>query len=151
MSASKSFIKNAVGILIVVAICFVAVTIYKKGHASINNSISDYDEIVSQFENAQWQSYEASIVSGSQIVELMKSLKPDDNISIQVVNGYTAKNDTSAQTYKYSDVYEAEVSALSYVVDKANSSKYINPNALFDSSLVYDDNKEISSIVFKQR
>ena len=57
MSASKSFIKNAVGILIVVAICFVAVTIYKKGNASINNSISNYDEIVSQFENAEWQSY----------------------------------------------------------------------------------------------
>ena len=50
MSASKSFIKNAVGILIVVAICFVAVTIYKKGNASINSSISDYDEIVSQFD-----------------------------------------------------------------------------------------------------
>ena len=69
MSASKSFIKNAVGILIVVAICFVAVTIYKKGNASINNSISNYDEIVSQFENAEWQSNEAAIVSGSKIVE----------------------------------------------------------------------------------
>ena len=39
MGASKSFIKNAVGILIVVAICFVAVTIYKKGNDSIRAGI----------------------------------------------------------------------------------------------------------------
>ena len=81
----------------------------------------------------------------------MKSLRQDDNITIQVINGYTAKNDASAQKYAYADIYGAEVSALSYVVDKANNSKYINPNALFNLSLVYDENKEISSIVFVQR
>ncbi len=38
MSASKSFIKNAVGILIVVAVCFVAVTIYRKGKYSLQGT-----------------------------------------------------------------------------------------------------------------
>ena len=79
MSASKSFIKNAVGILIVVAICFVAVTIYKKGNASINSSISDYDEIVSQFDNAKLKNYDNSTASGSQIVDLLKNLKEEES------------------------------------------------------------------------
>ena len=74
MGASKSFIKNAVGILIVVAICFVAVTIYKKGNDSINNSMKNYDEIMNQFDMVQWKKYDNATVLGSQIVELLKGI-----------------------------------------------------------------------------
>lgn len=151
MGASKSFIKNAVGILIVVAICFVAVTIYKKGNASINSSLSDYDEIVAQFENAELKSYANSIVSGSQIIELIKRLEEKDELTIEVSNGYIIKNKTEAQKYTYSDICSVNSTVLSDIMDKANGSRYINPAALFDSALVYDENQEISSVVFRQR
>ena len=151
MSASKSFIKNAVGILIVVAICFVAVTIYNKGNASINSSISDYDEIVSQFDNAKLKNYDNSTASGSQIVDLLKNLKEDDGVVIVVSNGYTIHNQKPAQEYNYKQIHETGSTVLQDIIDKTNAKRYINPNASFTSTVIYDENREISSVVFEQQ
>ena len=112
MSESKNFIKSAVGILIVVAICFVSVTIYKKGNASINSSISDYDEIVSQFDNAKLKNYENSTATGSQIVDLIKTLKEEDGVSIVVSNGYTLQKREEAQEYTYECIHTAGSTVL---------------------------------------
>ena len=151
MSASKSFIKNAVGILIVVAICFVSVTIYKKGNASINSSISDYDEIVSQFDNAKLKNYDNSTASGSQIVDLLKTVKEDDGVTIIVSNGYTVKEKKEPQRYTYASLHANDSKILQEIIDKNNKEKYINPNASFTSAVIYDDNREISSVVFIQQ
>lgn len=151
MSASKSFIKNAVGILIVVAICFVAVTIYKKGNASINSSISDYDEIVSQFDNAKLKNYDNSTASGSQIVDLIKTLKEEDGVTIYVSNGYVIKNDKEPQVYDYDSIQGDKSTVLSDITNKTKVASYINPNATFTSNVIYDDNREISSVVFEQK
>ena len=151
MSASKSFIKNAVGILIVVAVCFVAVTIYKKGNASINSSISDYDEIVSQFDNAKLKNYDNSTATGSQIVDLLKALKEDDGVKIVVANGYSMQKEEEPQEYTYESIHAEDSRILQEIVDKTNVKKYINPNASFSSNVIYDENREISSVVFKQQ
>ena len=151
MDASKSFIKNAVGILIVVAICFVAVTIYKKGNASINSSISDYDEIVSQFDNAKLKNYDNSTASGSQIVDLLKNLKEEDGVTILVSNGYTIQKQKEPQAYTYEMLHEEGAEILQEIVDKTKVEKYINPNASFVSSVIYDENREISFVVFEQQ
>lgn len=151
MSASKSFIKNAVGILIVVAVCFVAVTIYKKGNASINSSISDYDEIVSQFDNAKLKNYDNSTASGSQIVDLLKNLKEDDGVTIVVSNGYTVQKNEEPQNYTYTMIHSEDSKVLQQIVDKTNVKQYINPNASFTSTVIYDENREISYVVFEQQ
>ena len=151
MSASKSFIKNAVGILIVVAICFVAVTIYKKGNASINSSISDYDEIVSQFDNAKLKNYDNSTASGSQIIDLLKNLTEEDSVKIVVSNGYIIQKNENAQENTYNRIHDKGATALQDILDKTNSKQYINPNASFSSTVVYDENREISAIVFVQK
>ena len=151
MSASKSFIKNAVGILIVVAICFVAVTIYKKGNASINSSISDYDEIVSQFDNAKLKNYDNSTASGSQIIDLLKNLKQEDSVKVIVSNGYIIQKNEDAQEYTYDKIHDKNATVLQSILDKTNSKCYINPNASFSSTVVYDENREISAIVFVQK
>ena len=151
MSASKSFIKNAVGILIVVAICFVAVTIYKKGNASINSSISDYDGIVSQFDNAKLKNYDNSTASGSQIVDLLKTLKEEDCVTIVVSNGYILHNQENAQEYDYDSIHAADSTVLQDIIDKSSMRRYINPNASFSSTVIYDENREISSVVFEQQ
>ena len=151
MSESKNFIKSAVGILIVVAICFVSVTIYKKGNASINSSIGDYDEIVSQFDNAKLKNYENSTATGSQIVDLIKTLKEEDGVTISVANGYTIANKKQAQEYKYSGIHSDGSTVLKDINDKTNKECYINPYASFTSNVVYDENREIFSIVFEQK
>ncbi len=151
MSESKSFIKNAVGILIVVAVCFVAVTIYKKGNASINSSISDYDEIVSQFDNAKLKNYDNSTASGSQIVDLIKTLKEEDGVTVIVSNGYVIQKKETPQKYDYGSINAKDSTVLKDVMDKTVRSRYINPNASFSSTVVYDENKEISSVIFVQQ
>ena len=151
MGASKNFIKNAVGILIVVAVCFVAVTIYKKGNASINSSISDYDEIVSQFDNAKLKNYDNSTASGSQIVDLIKTLKEEDGIKIVVSNGHVIQNNGQAEEYDYDKIHAEDSTVLQDVMDKTSVSRYINPNASFSSTVIYDANREISSVVFEQQ
>ncbi len=147
MGASKSFIKNAVGILIVVAICFVAVTIYKKGNDSINNSMKNYDEIMSQFDMMEWKKYDNGTVLGSQIIELLKGLEPEDVVTIEVWNGVNTKG----QEYTYDEIKETNSTILSDIVDKTNTEKYINPRASFVSTLEYDKNNELSKVIFKQK
>lgn len=151
MSTSKNFIKSAVGILIVVAVCFVAVTIYKKGNDSINNSLNDYDKIVAQFENANLKNYDNATASGSQIVDLLKNLKEEEGVTIVVSNGYTLKNNMEAQKYDYALIHAVNSTVLNDVMDKNNSGRYINPNAEFASTVVYDANKDIASVVFEQK
>ena len=147
MGASKSFIKNAVGILIVVAICFVAVTIYKKGNDSINNSMKNYDEIMSQFDMMEWKKYDNATILGSQIVELLKGLESEDVVTIEVWNGVNTKG----QEYTYDEIKETNSTILSDIVDKTNTEKYINPRASFVSTLEYDKNNELSKVIFKQK
>ena len=151
MSESKNFIKSAVGILIVVAICFVSVTIYKKGNASINSSISDYDEIVSQFDNAKLKNYENSTATGSQIVDLIKSLKEEDSVTVVVANGYILSKKKEPQEYDYAEIHAADSTILKDIADKSQKEFYINPYASFTSNVLYDENREIYSIVFEQK
>ena len=151
MSESKTFIKNAVGVLIVVAICLVAVTIYKKGNVSISSSISNYDEIVSQFNNVKLSMYENATTSGAQIIELLKSLEEEDEITVVVANGYSVKNEETPQKYTYESIHSGEAATMAEVTNRKNKSQYINPNAQFFSYLIYDENNEISSVVFEQK
>lgn len=151
MSASKSFIKGAVGLLIVVAVCFVTVMIYKKGNASINSSMSDYDEIISQFDNINLKSFENSTVSGNQIVDLIKGLKADDGVKIQVMNGYCVAKKLSAQDYTYSIITKADSNVLADISDKTKETNYINPTASFDSNVIYDENGVITGVFFIQK
>ncbi len=151
MSTSKSFIKGAVELLIVVAICFVTVMIYNKGNASINSSMSDYDEILSKFDNINLKSFENSTASGSQIVDLIKSLQADDGVTIQVTNGYSASKKLSPQEYTYDLVNTSDSTVLADISNRSKGSRYINPTASFMSSVIYDENEIITSVVFIQK
>lgn len=151
MSASRSFIKGAVGLLIVVAICFVTVMIYKKGNASINSSMSDYDEIISQFDNINLKSFENSTASGSQIVDLIKSLKEDDGVKIQVMNGYCVSEKLVTQEYEYDMINADNSTVLSDISDRTKETNYINPTASFASSVIYDENGVITAVSFIQK
>ena len=131
MSESKTFIKNAVGVLIVVAICLVAVTIYKKGNVSISNSISDYDELVSQFNNVKLTMYENATTSGAQIIELLKSLEEEDEVTVVVANGYSVKNEETPQKYTYESIHSGEAATMAEVTNKNNKTQYIQMPSFF--------------------
>lgn len=150
MGESKNFIKSAVGLLLVVAICFLSVMIYKKGNESIQNSIHDYDEIVSQFDSAKWAQYEQTLVTGSQITALIRNLKKEDGITIQVANGYLISEKKKAQEYSFKTVFEDNSTLLFDIKDRTKEEYYINPASMFASSTLYDENGAINGILFIQ-
>ncbi len=151
MSESKNFIKSAVGILLVVAVCFVAVTIYKKGNASINSSLKDYDDIVSGFSNAKLKVYDDTTVKGSQIIDLIKTLTEEDGISIKVKNGYLVSKSKEAQEYTYPEIHASDSKVLTDISDSANEESYINPSSSFMSKLEFDENGEVAAVSFEQK
>jgi len=151
MEASKSFIKNAVGILIVVAMCLVAVTIYKKGNDSINDSVREYDRILAEFEDRALKKYENTTVQGSQIIDLLKNMEERDGLTVYVSNGYTVQNKLSAQEYDYRTIYCEEDTVLDDISDKNVPARYINSTAVFASDVMYDENEEITAVIFKQK
>ena len=151
MSESKSFIKNAVGILLVVAMCLVAVTIYQKGNASITESINTYDEIVAQFENSKLKKFDNSTVLGSQIIDLIAGLNEEDGIYVLVSNGYTIREKEEAQKYDYKSIHDEDSTVLKDISNKSCDKRYINPRAIFSSVVTYDKNGEISTVVFNQK
>jgi len=72
-------------------------------------------------------------------------------VTIIVSNGYTIQNKEEPQKYTYTSISSDDSKVLQEIVDKRNVKKYINPNASFTSNVVYDENREISSVVFEQK
>ena len=97
------------------------------------------------------KNYDNSTASGSQIVDLLKTLKEEDSVTIFVSNGYIVKQKDKPQEYTYDSIHADESKVLKEIADKTNLSRYINPNASFSSNVIYDDNREISSVVFEQK
>ena len=81
----------------------------------------------------------------------MKNLKEEDAVKIIVSNGYIIHKNESAQEYTYGGIHDKDATVLMDILDKTNSKRYINPNASFSSTVVYDENREISAIVFVQK
>lgn len=151
MSESKNFIKSAVGILLVVAVCFVAVTIYKKGNESINSSLKDYDDIVSGFSHAKLKTYDNTTIKGSQIIDLIKTLTEEDGISIKVKNGYLVSKSKEAEEYTYLKIHTEDSTVFADISDSTKEECYINPSASFLSKLEFDENGEVEAVSFEQK
>lgn len=151
MGESKNFIKNAVGLLIVVAICFLAVMIYKKGNDSISNSMEDYDELLTQLGDAEFTQFDNASASGTQVAALIRALDEQDGLTIRVRNGYSINNNCEAQVYTFQTVFSTTSTVLMDIKDKTKKEQYINPTSTFNSEVVYNDNDVVSVIVFTQK
>lgn len=151
MGESKNFIKNAVGLLIIVAICFISVMLYKKGNDSISKSIQDYDNILNSFHTVKLEQYKNSTTTGNEIMELIQNLKEEDGIKICVTNGYSKVNRIGAKEYDYGTVFSDISTVLKDIKDKTKQEEYINPLSKFSSDVVYNENGTIASLVFVQK
>ena len=66
-------------------------------------------------------------------------------------NGYIIQKNETAQEYTYEGIHDKNATVLQDILDKKNSKRYINPNASFSSTVVYDENREISALIFVQK
>ena len=142
---SKKFIVLSVGVIIALIFCSVIMILATKSKSSVDNSMGQYDEIISQHGDIKYSIYDGSSVSGSEVVSLIKGISSNDEISIVVTNGYGA-----AKTYTYENVKATGSTVLSDIADKSKSESYINPNASFMGKITKDKNGVIVAISFTQ-
>ena len=115
-------------------------TVKESGNAALTDSAST----ITQMDEAKYTQYDATIVTGSEVVNVIK-LHANDKIYIGVDNGGGQVN------YIYSDATFAAAGApLANARDKSNTA-YINPNSKFTGTVVRDaTTSAIVGIVFNK-
>ena len=108
-----------------------------------NAALTDSNSTITQMDEAKYTQYDAAVVTGSEVVNVIK-LHSNDKIYVGVSIGGTQRN------YIYSDAtFTAAGASLAAARDKANTTVYINPNSKFTGSIVRDTNTSaIVGIVF---
>lgn len=139
MKTSSKFLGAIVTLLIVVSICVIAVNLYNKGKSSANETVSQYDSVLSQYGDVQLANYDEGSASGSEITKLIKALSSSDGTyNITVI---TAMNTDG-------DKYYTKTSNT--VVESKKEADYINPSANFTSQVYRNGNGIITEVVFTQ-
>lgn len=151
MSVSKKLIFEVVGFIAVIGACIIVLTLYNKSETSINATVSQYDEVIDEYSDIKLAMYNNSIVSGTQVIDLINDLDENSGYTIEVQNGVNLSGGTSAkQEYTYSDSTDYK-DQINKIVDKGESEYYINPNASFKSTVSKDSNGAINKVTFVQQ
>ena len=144
MKTSSKFLGAIVTLLIVVSISVIAVNLYNKGKSSANETVSQYDSVLSQYGDVQLANYDEGSASGSEITKLITNLaSTDGSYKIYV---YTVDDTTGTPYSKDGD--KAEFTPA--LETSKSSAKYINPSASFKSSVHRNGNGIITEVVFIQ-
>ncbi len=108
-----------------------------------NAALTDSNSTITQMEEAKYTQYDAAVVTGSEVVNVIK-LHSNDKIYVGVSIGGIQTN------YIYSDAsFTTPGASLAAARDKANTTVYINPNSKFTGQVVRDANTSaILGIVF---
>lgn len=149
MGESKAFIKHAVGLVLVVAMCLMAVVIYQKGRESIQHSMSTLDALFGKMEQESVKQYEGTVVSGYQVLELLRGLEEADGVAVQVKNG-VLRTAVEGKRYTYAALQTNRQEMLEKMQDPSEAEYYINATALFRSSVIYDGNGAPEELLFVQ-
>ncbi len=107
-----------------------------------NAALTDSNSTITQMDEAKYTQYDAAVVTGSEVVNVIK-LHSNDQIYVGVNNGGGQVN------YIYSDAtFSAAGANLANARDKT-SGQYINPNSKFTGQVVRDATTDaIVGIVF---
>ena len=126
----------------VVLSCLVVFMQWSTVKESGNAALTDSNSTITQMDEAKYTQYDAAVVTGSEVVNVIK-LHSNDKIYVGVSIGGTQRN------YIYSDAtFTAAGANLALARDKSDPS-YINPNSKFTGSIVRDTNTSaIVGIVF---
>lgn len=162
METAKKVLLFSVGIILTVGFIAIGMTIYNKARTSISNSSTQYDSIMGQFTDIEYNFYEGdrSTASGSEVIKLIKNMKAD-GVCIYVKNGaYNSANGNSGSGVKYeygaADCgYTGNIvsydSAVRNIEDKTKNMFYINSSASFSCSVTRDANGTVSALTFTQK
>lgn len=129
-----------VGVVLLVGIVF---AITNKGVSSINNTMTQYDTKMSQYDDMAYTML-GSTISGNEIIDMIQDIK-NDGVSFVVTNG-----SGKPKTYNYATVMASDSTDLKNIKNKSMKEYYINPTASFETSITRDENDIITTVRFTQ-
>ena len=147
MKQGTKMIEKVFGILLTIMLLFTGAYLYKKGEAPMADAVSDYDKLVSQFGNAELIMFENGSASGSDVLNLISGLDSSSGYTISVTNG---KNNTQVYATTGDPTTSETLADLIADAKKKTDSNYINPNAVFTSSVTKDANGVVTQVEFVQ-
>lgn len=148
-----SFIKWGAGIVVTLAIISIAFIVFNMAKDSTISSTNEINDINSQIAESKITIYEGTVISGSDVVGVIRKFN-GDYLGIQVKTG---KN-TSGTWYGYNVTIDSDgaiitntaLSTVSDAVDET-SNDYVNPNGKFLGKVYRDANGTITAITFTQQ
>lgn len=145
-----------VSILLFVAVVAIGMSAYGKASKMTDESMTNLDKQAQQLANAAYGVYDNQYVSGTQVINAIKSYKATpDEMQVIVVKGgsstyYLATG--SADTGTLSPIAEGTTNnMLKSAQDKNNATAYINPYGEFYATVVTDVNGIVRAIRFEQQ
>ena len=141
---AKKAIFFGASIALTLAVIVVYFSVSNKGISGVNNSMGQYDDMMSPYDDLRYSIYDDSSASGREVVNLIKDIK-NDGVSIVVINGSGKE-----QTYTYASVTAANSTNLADIKNRTKTDTYIKPTASFSSQITRDVNDIITKVTFTQ-
>lgn len=142
LSEAAKFLIIAGTILIVCSLVVVGFFVMKEGKEGTNNSMSQFNNVISNYADVNLEMYDNLTINGSTLRDLLEE-KISNNDSYQYVDlKYATKLSTSASSVTADD--------LDLTKTDKTKARYINPVGSFKGQVTKDDNGVISTITFTQ-
>jgi len=150
MENATKAIMIAASIVITLAIVTIGFLVLGTGKDIANDGMSEFTNMANSVADAQYTRYDGMDVSGSQVINLIRSLeKSGDYIGVHVVT-----KTGSDVWYVYDASSIDSLSNASGNLDDAfdvTKENYINKTAMFRGTVQRDTNGRIASITFNQK
>ncbi|MEW4372908.1 ABC transporter permease [Paenibacillus kandeliae] len=150
-NASKGLSLTAT-IFLTIGLITIAVSIYFIAVAGTKTAQDDMSGLTNTLQQSKFSAYDNSIVSGSQIINVVRQYMKQDAFGVTVTTG-------KGSTTTYGNAFDAttgEVTSTSKNEDLTNAQSqseagYINPSGRFLSKVVTDKNGVVRGLIFQQR
>lgn len=125
----------AAGVIITCIVVGLGFFISREAKNASDTGTNQLSAMSSQFNNVEYTMYNGLKVTGSEVVNVIKSHAGKIQVSV------ITKANTAGKTYISKDINPYNIS----------DENYINPSALFLGQLIRNSNEEVTEIVFTQQ
>lgn len=155
-------IRVAAGIFLTIMLITIVVIITISSQDAAKQGQTKMAAITTQLSDTEYNTYNNTVLSGSQVLNAIRQYVNQDEFGIQVITGKQYYQDTSTSGTFYGQQFNLDargvVTSLDttkrtslYYAELQSNIQYINPSGKFISSIVRDDNNMIRGIKFEQQ
>lgn len=132
----KALILGA-SVLLVIGVISISIVLFNSGQEIVKKSEQDMADISQAISMKKFENYNNTVVSGSQVINVIRMYSENANINVIVTTG-------SGTTVTYN-------STNKYSITDPTDARYINPTGKFISTITVNANKVVTAINFQQQ